>query len=111
MKYNVGTDIVNIKKLEKTINNNHNFIHKIYTPKEIEYAKTLKNPINYYATRFAAKEAILKATNIKYEFNEIEILKNNDGKPIAHIINHKNIKIDISLSYDEEYAIAFCIVS
>ena len=111
MKYKVGTDIVNIKKLEKTINNTPNFIHKIYTANEIEYAKSLKNPINYYATRFAAKEAILKATNIKYEFNEIEILKNSDGKPIAHIINHKNIKIDISLSFDEEYAIAFCIVS
>ena len=111
MNYNIGTDIVNIKKLEQTINNNHNFIHKVYSKKELEYAKKLQNPINFYATRFAAKEAILKATNIQYEFNEIEILKDIDGKPIAHIINHENIKIDISLSYDKDYAIAFCIVS
>ena len=69
MKYNIGTDIINIHKLNKTIKSNPHFIKTVFTSKEIEYALKHKNPINFYATRFAAKEAILKATNIKYEFN------------------------------------------
>jgi len=110
MIQDIGTDIVSIKKLKRTINNSPSFIRKVYTSKELEIANSLTNPLNFYATRFAAKEAIFKATNAKFEFNEIEILKGSDGKPLPKIINHGDIKIKLSLSYDEDYAIAFCIV-
>ena len=108
--FDIGTDIVYIPKLKKTIDTCQSFIKKIYTTKEIEIAKKIKEPYNFYATRFAAKEAIMKATNGKFDFQEIEILKGKIGEPIPSIINHKEYEIKLTLSYDNEYAIAFCTV-
>lgn len=45
-------------------------------------ASSLKQPLHFYATRFAAKETTFKATNCQFEFNQIEILKSQDGKPL-----------------------------
>ena len=107
--YNIGTDIVYIPRLKNTIESMPTFLEKIYTEKEIAIASTIKVPFNFYATRFAAKEAIIKATNSKFDFKEIEILKGEMGEPIAYIINHPEYEIKISLSYDTDYAIAFCL--
>jgi len=106
----IGTDIVYIPKLRKIIDTTPTFINKVYTDKEIEIANTINEPYNFYATRFAAKEAIIKATNSKYDFKEIEILKNEDGSPSPHILVNNNINIELSLSYDNDYAIAFSLI-
>ena len=110
LQFEVGTDIVFIPKMQKTIEENPNFVNKIFTEKEIEIAKKIKVPYNFYATRFAAKEAIIKATNGLYDFKEIEILKGNSGEPIPTIIGHLEYEIKLSLSYDNDYATSFCIV-
>ncbi len=108
--FEIGTDIVFIPKVKKTIDTYKSFIKKIYTEKEIEIASQIKEPYNFYATRFAAKEAIIKAFNGKYDFSEIEILKGKMGEPLPRIKNHPEYEIKLSLSYDKEYAIASCIV-
>lgn len=110
MIQDIGVDIVDIKRLQNIIDTNSSFLTRFYTKSELDIAKQLENPIPFYATRFAAKEAIFKASGTKHEFNEIEILKSSDGKPTPHIINHNDIKIKLSLSYDGDYAIAFCII-
>lgn len=108
MDLKLGTDILYIPRLKKIIKNNESFIKRVYTEKEIELANKLTNPLYFYATRFTAKEAIMKATDCKYDFREIEILKEKSGKPIAKIITNSNVKIELSLSYDNDYAICFC---
>ncbi len=107
---NIGTDILYIPRLKKVISTTPSFIKKVYTDKEIEIAKKIKEPINFYATRFASKEAIIKATQGKYDFLEIEILKGDNGEPIPKIISNPHLNIELSISYDFEYAIAFCII-
>lgn len=109
MHYFLGTDIVYIPKLKKEIK--PTFIKNIYTPKEIIIAHEYQNSLHFYATRFAAKEAIIKATNAQFDFKEIEILKNSDGAPLPKIINHPEYNIKLSLSYDGDYAIAFCLIT
>jgi len=106
----IGTDIVNIEKLDNIIKSKPSFVKKVYTKNEINLAKNSKNPTFFYATRFAAKEAIFKAFDKDIEFNDIEILKNADGKPCPKILSHPEINIKLSLSYDAGYAIAFCII-
>lgn len=107
---NIGTDILYIERLTNILEKNKSFINKVFTKKEIEIANNYTNPINFYATRFAAKEAIIKATNGKYDFKEIEILKEKSGKPLPKIINNNNINIKLSLSYDKDYVVAFAII-
>ena len=84
--FGIGTDIINIKRMEKSITKNgDNFINKIFSKNEILYCKKKKNPFPFYAKRFAAKEALSKAlgTGIRkgIKFKNIEITNDNFGKP------------------------------
>ena len=119
--YGVGTDIVDITRIKKSIKNKK-FINKIFSDKEI---KNSKNKLDsYYAKRFAAKEAFSKAlgTGISegISFNEISILNNDKGQPYIEflgktkIIVNKKIKkrkIFLSLSDEKKYAIATVIIN
>ncbi len=97
--FKIGTDIIRISRMEKSLKTN-GFLEKVFTEKEIAYAKRAEN----FAGIFAAKEAYLKAkgTGINCRLNTIEILHNDLGKP--YIKGEKNA--DVSISHDGDYAIA-----
>lgn len=121
MKFNCGTDIIEIKRIQESIENlGDKFINKIYTKNEIEYCESKKSQkYQHYAARFAAKEAIFKALSEKLEnkydidWQDAEIINTTNGKPIVKFIN-KEIKdldgIDISISHCKEYAVANVVV-
>ena len=125
--FGIGTDIVNIKRMEKTLReNNVSFKNKIFSRKEIIYCEKKKKPSSYYAKRFAAKEALSKAlgTGIRkgINFKDIEISNDNFGKPsiilkgstanfLKKKIKTKKYSIYLSLSYDVPWAQATVIIS
>ena len=88
--FGIGTDIINIKRMEKLLkSNNSNFKNRIFSKKEIMYCEKKNNPFSFYAKRFAAKEALSKAlgTGIRkgISFKNIEILNDNLGKPSINL--------------------------
>ena len=125
--FGIGTDIVNIKRMEKSIKKNGNsFKNKIFSRNEICYCENKQNPFRFYAKRFAAKEALSKAlgTGIRKDINfkNIEITNNNYGKPSIELkgstatylkkkIKSKKYFIHLSLSDDVPWAQATVIIS
>ena len=125
--FGIGTDIVNIKRMEKSIKKNgDNFKNKIFSKNEILYCEKKKNPSPFYAKRFAAKEALSKAlgTGIRkgINFKHIEITNNSFGKPSIKLkgstaaflkkkIKTKKYSIYLSLSDDSPWAQATVIIS
>ena len=125
--FGIGTDIINIKRMEKSIKKNgDNFINKVFSQKEILYCKKKKNPFAFYAKRFAAKEALSKAlgTGIRkgIKFKNIEITNDDFGKPSIELkgttaiflkkkIKTKKYSIHLSLSDDIPWAQATVIIS
>jgi len=124
--FGIGTDIVNIKRIEKSIKLKGNkFKNKIFSKNEIIYCEKKKNPFPFYAKRFAAKEALSKAlgTGIRKDikFKNIEIFNNTYGKPSIKLTGKtdlylkKKIKkkyfIYLSLSDDMPWAQATVIIS
>ncbi len=99
----VGTDIIRISRIEKSLANEH-FIESVFTANEISYCKKAEN----FAGLFAGKEAYLKAlgTGINRRLNTIEILHNENGKPYLNEIPNS----DISISHDGDYAAAVVIL-
>ncbi len=97
----IGTDIIKNERVKPTI------AKRILTVSEYEiYCQKnddLKN--EYLASRFAAKEAIVKATNKQYTINQIEILNTAEGKPYCSNIEG----IELSISHEDEYSVAFAI--
>ena len=60
--FGIGTDIVNIKRMQKTLRTtNNSFKKRIFSKNEIDYCENKKNSSSFYAKRFAAKEALSKA--------------------------------------------------
>jgi holo-[acyl-carrier protein] synthase len=115
--FGIGTDIENIDRFRK-LNpvNNKLFMNKIFTRNELKYYSSKGRFPSYLAVRYAGKEAIIKALGsmdkAKLNYNDIEILNNKNGAPVAKI-NHKNfrdLQVYITLSHCKDKAIAFAIV-
>ena len=125
--FGIGTDIVNIKRMEKSLNRYGNkFKRNIFSEKEIIYCEKKKNSCAFYAKRFAAKEALSKAlgTGIRkgIKFKHIEIYNDIHGKPLIKLkgtvdtylkkkIKNKKYNIHLSLSDDTPWAQATVIIT
>ena len=84
--FGIGTDIVNIKRMEKSLKQyGSKFKNNIFSKNEIIYCEKKKNSVAFYAKRFAAKEALSKAlgTGIRkgINFKHIEVSNDIYGKP------------------------------
>ena len=123
--FGIGSDLVNIKRIQGILRKNRNFKNRVFSKKEIVIGSKKNNQPNYYAKRFAAKEAFSKAlgTGISkgLSFKDIEILNNKKGKPILNIngkskkivkkLIKKRFKTFVSLSDEKSHAIASVIIS
>ena len=125
--FGIGTDIINIKRMEKTLKKDGgSFKKRVFSKNEIIYCEKKKNPTTFFAKRFAAKEALSKAlgTGIRkgINFKNIEISNDNLGKPSIKLrgstaiflkkkIKTKKYSIYLSLSDDEPWAQATVIIS
>ncbi len=120
-----GVDIVNNKRIEYSLKID-GFKKRIFTKNEINQSKKIKNKINFFAKRYAAKEAFVKSIGIGFRkninFKDIEVKNNNNGKPVLKIskkvsnfLKNKfkinNYKIYLSLSDEKKYSIAYVIFS
>ena len=115
MEIKCGTDIIEIERIKKSIENmGDKFLNTIFTKNEIAYCEARKmQKYQSYAARFAAKEAAFKAVGEYMDKSEInwttfEVEKNNTGKPVLKINCEieKLESIDISISHCKEYAVA-----
>jgi len=58
----LGLDATDIERVAETIERyGDRFVHRIFTPGEIEYCTRRREPAIHFAGRFAAKEAAMKA--------------------------------------------------
>jgi len=120
-----GVDIVDNLRIKKSIKNS-NFIKRIYSNDEIRASKKVKNKTNFFAKRFAAKEAFVKSLGIGFRndinFKDISVKNNSLGKPKLYInkkiklllsnkLKNKKYKIHLSLSDENRHSIAFVIIN
>ena len=119
-----GVDIIKNSRINNSLKIN-GFLNRIFTEKEIQQGKKLKNKINFYAKRFAAKEAFVKAIGTGFRSNinfiDIEIKNYKNGKPyillskkLKNFLQKKfkiqKYKVFLSLSDEKDYSIAFVVI-
>ncbi|WP_333023885.1 holo-[acyl-carrier-protein] synthase [Wolbachia endosymbiont of Pentidionis agamae] len=121
MIHGIGTDIVYIPRILSILKKyGVKFLRRVYSQKEIEISKRYSSQemcARYFAKRFAAKEAFVKALGTGFNngirMKEIEILNDLNGKPYINTRNSlisENNAIYLSLSDNEDNAIAFVII-
>ena len=120
----IGVDLIENKRISNLINNK-SFIKRTFGKREVNLAKKFSNKINYFAKRFAAKEAFAKSLGTGFRndlnFKDIEILNDKIGKPyffkskkINQIINKKfkikKFDLFLSITDEKDYSVAFTIL-
>ncbi len=121
MSQGLGTDIIEIGRIEKIIGRyGQKVLDRLFTKEEQAYCLQHRKSSQHFAGRFAAKEAIVKAlgTGIKAGINwlDIEITNDEQGKPVVKLSPPLNQKFNhpqllISISHSKEYATAVAILT
>ena len=113
-----GIDIVSVKRIRKILLEKKTlFFKRVFTASEIEYCEQKIDKAPYYAARFAAKEAFIKAFPIKemvFAYSDIEVRKKGD-LPFIFINSDdmqcmEKYQISLSISHEKDYAIANVII-
>ncbi len=119
----VGVDIAETKRFENLYSRyGERIARRILTESEqVEFGRR-NNPASYLATRFAAKEAAVKALGTGFGcgvgYKSIEIKNNNQGRPMLKFINsalelarQKQVEnVFVSLSDEKHYVVAMVIL-
>ena len=114
----IGVDLVDVRRVEAIIYRwQQRFLKRVFTDVEIRYCNNKKNPAQRFATRFAAKEAFIKALfpkgqeGVSYRDIEIDQKRNRPVinlygrvKDAAEEMGVKNTHV--MLSHDGNYGIA-----
>lgn len=119
----IGTDLVKISRIENSLNRfGESFAKRILTADEFMIFSQHKNQATYLASRFAVKEAAVKALGTGFtqgiRFAQIGVVNNKAGKPelvfldkAYLLLQQKNIKnVQLSISHEKDYALAFVVL-
>jgi holo-[acyl-carrier protein] synthase len=114
----IGIDIIEIERVESAIKRGRErFLNRIYTEAEL---RTCQDRFSSLASRFAAKEAVMKVLGtggIGIGWREIEILTGDDGRPSVKLYGQALNKaaelnlteVSVSLSDSKQNAVAIAI--
>ena len=117
----VGTDLIEIARIRRTLERYAGFRDRCFTQAEQAYCESRANPAESYAGRFAGKEAVGKALGFgvarAFAWKEIEIV----GRPkpsvrlsgrAAAIAERNGVRaIDLSMTHSRELAQAVAVAT
>ncbi len=119
----IGVDIVEVPRIAAAMERRGDrFLSRAFTVAERHYCARSQCPERRYAARFAAKEAVMKALGKGWtqglRFREIEVTRNEDGKPGVALSGSTAARatelgvtaIHLSLTHGLEIALAYVIL-
>jgi holo-[acyl-carrier protein] synthase len=107
----IGTDIVEIARLERALDRTPTLRDRIFTPAEASL------PLESLAARFAAKEALAKALGAPggLSWQDAEVVVEETGRPSFGLRGTvgeatAGLRVHLSLSHDAGVAVAFVVL-
>ncbi len=115
----VGTDLIEIARIRRSLERYPGFRNRCFTPAEQAYCDSRPNPAQSYAGRFAGKEAVGKALGFgvarTFAWTEIEIVGRPkpsvrlSGRVARWAEKHGVRDIDLSMTHSRELAQAVAV--
>ncbi len=124
----IGTDLVDIRRIAKTIERHgERFLQRVFTETECALAERRANRVETYAKRFAAKEACAKALGTGFRagvfFRDLGVVNLASGRPTMVLtggaakrlmlitpVGH-TARIDLAITDEYPMAQAFVVIS
>jgi len=127
MIYGIGTDIVQISRVEAALARSERFAEKVLGPEELakfraRRARNEQRGLRFLATRFSAKEAFSKAIGlgmrVPMTWRSVQILNAPSGKPVIvcsgaldEFMRHNRLSAQVTLSDEADYGVSFVIIT
>lgn len=119
----LGVDIVDIARMKRVLERTPSFARKVFSCEECCYCDGKANPEIHYATRFAAKEAVVKALGTGFSegvgVRDIEVRRTAKGRPyvvlsgrakeVARSLGVREMPLSLSYTHTEAVACAMAI--
>lgn len=113
----LGVDIVEIERMRKILKRSPAFSRKVFSAEECRYCDATAQPAVHYATRFAAKEAVLKALGTGFKGigrKDVSVTAGQNGRPAVLLAGRAKelaeergiVEFALSLSATGDLAIA-----
>ncbi|NQZ31841.1 MAG: holo-ACP synthase [Oceanospirillaceae bacterium] len=118
----IGTDLLKIDRIEKSLVRTPKLANRILTPTELDEFSKSTQPARFLAKRFAAKEALVKALGTGIGngvgWQHVEVIKDPLGKPMLILTGGaleraEQMGVDnyfISYSDEREYVVAMVVL-
>lgn len=74
----VGVDAVDLARFARVLGRRSSVADRLFTAGELAYARSAPDPVPRLSTRFAAKEAVMKALGVglwAYPFHDVEVVR------------------------------------
>lgn len=119
----LGVDIVEIERMRAILSRSPSFAERVFSEGERAYCDATASPETHYATRFAAKEAVLKALGTGFSRGirprDVEVKRASKGRPyvvlrgrakeVAAELGVRELPISLSYTHTEAVACAMAI--
>ena len=119
----LGVDIVEIERMRRILTRTPSFARRVFSEAERAYCDAKANPEVHYATRFAAKEAVVKALGTGFSegigVRDIEVRRTTKGRPyvvltgrareVAREQGVREMPLSLSFTHTEAVACAMAI--
>ncbi|WP_172135662.1 holo-ACP synthase [Adlercreutzia sp. ZJ473] len=114
----LGVDIVEIERVRRILARTPSFARRVFSEAEQAYCDGKADPAVHYATRFAAKEAVVKALGTGFAegvgVRDIEVRRTSKGRPYVvltgrarEVAREQGVReIPLSLSFTHAEAVA-----
>lgn len=119
----LGVDIVDVTRMKRILERTPSFARKVFSCEECCYCDSKPAPEVHYATRFAAKEAVVKALGTGFAegigVRDIEVRRTSKGRPyvvltgrareVARELGVRELPLSLSYTHTEAVACAMAI--
>ena len=118
----IGIDAVEVGRMRTILARTPSFAARVFTPRELVYARSARDPSERLAARFAAKEAVLKVLGRGIgacALTDIEIVRAESGAPTLDLTGAaarlsaeaEVVNWQLSMTHTDTMAIAIAIAT
>jgi len=108
----LGIDLIEIERVERALERRPRLAERLFTERELSYARSRRRPGSHLAARFAAKEAAIKALGGRgVAPRDVEVVGSEPPRLRLHgraaeLADAAGVELAVSLTHSRELAAA-----